>query len=253
MTTVYIAASSHFTLRELGVWDYEAHPMSVLISYAYLANWRNFRAKFPLMKPTRLMLDSGAFTAFNRGTVVDVDALIEETKSPEWNEAVALDVIGSAEGSRKNADYMRARGSRAFPVFHIGEDWSLLDHYCDHWPKVGLSCRFGEPLETSLRFYEQAFARRWPHAFHSFGWIQQEALLRFPFHSADASSPTITAMHRMFAFKGRGRFLVKRKVPGVSALLSQRGQNLFFARILDMERYLKDRWAREMITLGGVR
>lgn len=91
------------------------------------------------------------------------------------------------------------------PVFHIGDPWDLLTWYCERFPKVGLSCRFGEPEAVSLRFYEQCFARAWPHRFHSFGWVDDMALSRFPFHSADAATWGVApTAYRRFVFKKRG-------------------------------------------------
>lgn len=253
MTVIYQAVSSHFSLRQIAAWDFEKRPLSLLVSFAYLSNWRRFRSQHPSIKPLRTMLDSGAFTAFNRGTAIDIEALARETMTGEWTESVALDVIGDADGSYRNAVRMKELGSTAFPVFHIGEPWELLARYCEGWDKVGLSCRFGEPYETSHKFYAQAFARQWPHKFHSFGWVQQEALQSFPFHSADAATTTLTAINRLFAFKGKGRFMVKRSLPGVPTDLAGRGQELMIMRFLDLERHLRDAWAKELAVLEAKR
>lgn len=187
MTTVVLAMGGH---QHDGVtfadWDWDQYPLGILVALPYLPAYR--RIDTASWRPTMRILDSGAFSAWKSGKVVDIDALVEASKDPYWDETVGLDVIGSAEGSRKNLDYMRAKGSPAMPVFHIGDDWGLLEHYCRNWDKVGLSCRFGEPVKESLRFYEQCFARQWPHKFHSFGWTAAAMLRRFPFHSADSAT-----------------------------------------------------------------
>jgi hypothetical protein len=151
------------------------------------------------------MLDSGAFTAYHQGSAIDLEALIAEGVSGRWDEVVALDVIGDPDGSIANAERMRAAGCVATPVFHIGDPWEHLEHYVEHWPKVGLSCRFGEPKRESLRFYEQCFARGWPAKFHSFGWVHRDVLIRFPFASADAATWIVApASFRRCSLRKRG-------------------------------------------------
>jgi hypothetical protein len=159
--------------------------LPALVSWVYLDRWREFYGD---ALPRWGMLDSGAFTAWKSGHTIDIDELIAETKSGRWDEAVCLDEIGNPDKSFEQALYMKDQGSPAFPVFHIGEPWELLAEYCKQFPKVGLSCRFGEEVSMSWNWIEQCFARAWPHRFHSFGWIDRRLLLRYPWHSADASS-----------------------------------------------------------------
>lgn len=187
MTMIYLATVGAPAEPEVFErWDWDTYPFGLLVALPYVPA---FRRQFkPSWRACGFMLDSGAFSAWKSGKATDIDALIEESKDPFWTESVGLDVIGSASGSRENMDYMREQGSPAMPVFHIGDPWELLAHYCANWPKVGLSCRFGEPIKESLRFYEQCFARAWPHRFHSFGWTAPNALRRFPFHSADSAT-----------------------------------------------------------------
>lgn len=205
MTCIYFAGPGTSQLEAARLWDWERRPLSILVSFAYLDQWPRIKPYFRAPKST--MLDSGAFTAYTVGRPVNHDALLAETVKPEWDEAVGLDVIGSWEGSKANAEYALARGvTKGMPVFHIGDPWDLLKWYCERFPKVGLSCRFGEDVKTSLRFYEQCFARAWPHRFHSFGWVDPIALIRFPFHSADAATWSVApTAYRNFAIKTRGK------------------------------------------------
>jgi hypothetical protein len=167
-------------------WGWAEHPIGILVAMPYLRGFR--RHWSPEWSPLGYMLDSGAFSAWKSGKPTDIDALIEEAKRPPWTEVVGLDVIGSAEGTRRNMDTMRARGCAAMPVFHHGDPMEFLDYYCEHWDKVGISCRFGESRAESVRFVEQCFARAWPHRFHSFGWTEPAMLRSVPFHSADSST-----------------------------------------------------------------
>lgn len=204
MTTLYLAGPTGPVIEAVRRWDWETRPMSVLVSFAYLKEWARVRPYF--RAPKSLMLDSGAYTAYQLGRAIDHDALLAEMARPEWTEAVGLDVIGDWQGSKRNAEYALARGAqKGMPVFHIGDPWDLLAWYCDRFPKVGLSCRFGEPIGDSIRFYGQCFARHWPHRFHSFGWIDEKALFTYPFHSADAATWVLAATKfKNMATKKRG-------------------------------------------------
>jgi hypothetical protein len=168
-------------------WDWKRDPLSILISYFYIKQWRVCKGE-ELFAPRHTVLDSGAFSAWNIGKEVDIAGLTVESGRPYWQESVALDVIGNPDKSLANALWMKKQGSPAYPVFHYGEPWDLLIEYKKHFPKVGLSCLFGEKKSMSLKWVEQCFSRGWPHRFHSFGWIKDSVLMAFPWHSADASS-----------------------------------------------------------------
>lgn len=140
----------------------------------------------------RMMLDSGAFAAWNSGRVVDLLELAAAIRRLGWSESVALDVIGDWQASKTNAIKMRLMGSPAMPVFHVGDPWELLDFYCEHWPKVGLGGMVGATgrgRAVGMRMWlDRVFARAWPHRFHAFGQTGADILFRYPFHSADSSS-----------------------------------------------------------------
>lgn len=234
MTTIYFAGPGTSQLEAVRRWNWEERPLSVLVSFAYLQGWKAIAPYF--RKPKSMMLDSGAFTAYTSGKVIDHDALLAEMMKPEWDEAVGLDVIGDHRGSKANAEYAHSKGvTKGMPVFHIGDPWDLLAWYCARFPKVGLSCRFGEDVKTSLRFYEQCFARAWPHKFHSFGWVEDQALVRFPFHSADAATWSVApTAYRNWVFKKRGKPVQKH--------LSVEGRDML---TFGVQNHMETMWRRE--------
>lgn len=251
MTTIYFAMSGGGNAMESArLWDWDARPLAVLVSFAYLRNWQTAKTYF--RRPRRLMLDSGAFSAYQLGWEIDHDALLAEAATPQWDEAVGLDVIGSWEGSLANAQYALARGvTKAMPVFHIGDPWHVLDFYRANFPKVGLSCRFGESVKTSMRFYEQCFARAWPHRFHSFGWVQDDPLAAFPFHSADAATWAVApTAYRNWLFKRRGRYVQQHLSVEGRQMLTYGVQNHMEA-MYRREQQLLDRWADTLAKLEG--
>lgn len=78
----------------------------------------------------RLMVDSGAFTAWNAGKPVSLDDYCEFLDSIEHLRpfhAVQLDVIGDEEASWNNYEKMRARGYDVLPVFTRGSSVEALE------------------------------------------------------------------------------------------------------------------------------
>lgn len=238
MTHLYMAYGGWDRWAATG-WDWEENPINFLVALPYLKTYEAHAEKHGY-QPRRLMLDSGAFSAWRSGKAIDIDELITATKESRWNESVGLDVIGSWEGSRDNLDYMREQGSAAMPVFHIGDPWDRLTYYCENWAKVGLSCRFGEPENASRTFYDQCFARAWPHPFHSFGWMSN-VLYDYPFHSADAS----TWMQAPLAWGNSRTFGAVRGLSTKHALKMVRKDLIHYGV---MEQRLKHRWKKELDT-----
>jgi len=241
MTALFFAWNGNsWANKTLVEWDWEAKPLHILVSNAYLKGYRRLSKDYG--KPLSTMLDSGAFTAWKSGKQVDIDQLIAECKTGGWDECVALDVIGDSEGSIKNSHYMRDAGLKVIPVYHYGEPWEVLDEYCKFFGHVGLSCRFGEPVKKSIAWVEQCFARHWPHLFHSFGWVDSRILDRVPFDTADAATwqlaPTAFGNWKSF---------------GRNAKLGVRCNNESDLRLnteidhyLEMQRDLEGKWAAQL-------
>lgn len=104
-------------------------PLNVLVAFPYLT---------PLLVEdlgktgsVRLIIDSGAFTAWASGKPIALDdycRFLETTPLKPWRYFV-LDVIGDAHASRQNYETMLARGLNPIPVFTPGETLEVLDEY----------------------------------------------------------------------------------------------------------------------------
>lgn len=206
MTDLFLAGPVTIEHVFLAGWPHTEKPLNLLVSHAY----KRQVCDATLPPTARLMLDSGAYTAWSTGQVIDMNGLILAGMDPRYTDVVALDVIGDADASVRNALKMKAAGSRAFPVFHYGDPWEHLALYCREFKQVGLSCRFGEPVKKSLAWLEQSFARGWPCRFHSFGWTSYQVLGRFPFDSADSTTWFYAYRYGSCGFMGP-RTNVKRK------------------------------------------
>lgn len=158
-----------------------------LVSYAYLQGYKKlwdagFRSVF---------VDSGAWSAFNSGTIIDIDAFIEWGKSVEDEvDAIAsLDDIKDAQKSFENYHYITKKGLDVWPVYHFGEPEKYLraylsetDHICIGG-LVGTGISLGS-IRTGLNwlFYTYGTGIK----VHTFGLNCFDILFQFPIYSTDA-------------------------------------------------------------------
>lgn len=249
MTQIYFASSPRADLLEVtfGGWDWQAKPLNILVAFPFVEVWHaENEGKGNNWATKATMLDSGAFSAWSVGKVIDMDALCEEAKKPCWTEVVALDVIGDPDASLKNALEMRSRGLTVMPVFHYGEPWDLLQTYKEEFDRVGIASTTVRELDTRLRWTRQCFARAYPAKFHSFGWVKKEVLLEFPFVTADSSS-----------WAAGTRFGVSKMMPGVKvpkkSEVGVSNADLRFEILcyLDLQAECVERWKHELSWVGS--
>lgn len=256
--------------------NYEIGCRNRLLSYAFLDDWarKAFLYWVEHGQPDHsLFLDCGAFSAFTKKAVIDLDeycAYIEAHASAITAYA-ALDVIGDWRATLANLDVMLKRGLHPVPCFHRGEPWEILDALARDHPYIALGGMVGgdgtrgTTSEDSLRPYLDACWRRigrhWPVKVHAYGVMAQWVLERYPFYSADSSNAIMGAgMGRVNRFaagqlKSEGwQDDVKRTLDGVvadgigrtgaksqSAHAGRRRRNV--EAQLALERYVTDLWA----------
>jgi hypothetical protein len=149
------------------------------------------------MQKTALFLDSGAFSAFTQGTTIDIDSYITFIKEfkDKVNVYVNLDVIGSAEDSWKNQEYMESKGLHPLPVFHLQDGIEYL-HRCLKYPYFCLGgMASGATTQQRLDFLDKCWdiicdtPDRLPKSkVHGLGMTSLDLLFRFPWWSVDSSS-----------------------------------------------------------------
>ncbi len=151
------------------------------------------------LKPTeQVFLDSGAFGAWSKGRVIDIQVYIEYLKKHKDRFAVYanLDVIGDPEKTLENQKIMEAAGLHPLPTVHYGADDKYLHFYGANYPYIALGGLV--PLTK-----ERAKLRNWlNHCFkiltpyirdkglkiHGFGMGSSDVLSQYPFYSADSTS-----------------------------------------------------------------
>lgn len=88
----------------------------------------------------RVLVDSGAFTAWKAGTKIDLDAycrFLESLGDLAWR-YFTLDVIGDPAATQKNYETMLARGFKPIPIFTRGESPSVLEDFYKTSDVVGI-------------------------------------------------------------------------------------------------------------------
>lgn len=87
-----------------------------------------------------VFLDSGAFSALNRGVEIDLDAYINFLHTHKGKLAVYanLDVIGNPLKSLQNQQVMEKKGLEPLPCYHAGEPRDLFIHYIENYEYIGI-------------------------------------------------------------------------------------------------------------------
>lgn len=193
-----------------------------LVSYVYpsqLSGW------FEVTKntPGNIMVDSGAFSAWNKGKEIDLGAYIEYAheairKGEELNKKVYivnLDVIPGQVGQTrgliknrkkdnrdlieqaakqgyKNMHTMLRNGITPIHVFHQGEDWKWLDRMLGHTNYIGISPANDLGVSVKKRWIESVFEYLYKKNAdvdtHGFAVWMVSVLRKFPWTSCDAAT-----------------------------------------------------------------
>ena len=224
----------------------DASRPALLISFVYLKGWLKARGQVAYRD---WALDSGAFTAHRSGETIDLRAYTSAAKEllatdPTLKEVMALDVIGDAKASRRNADAMMEAGVPGIPTFHFGSKFDHLLGIARDFPKIALGgCARLRP-DSRRGWIRECFARVWPKKIHGFGIIDQRTIMAFPFHSVDASSWELSPM-------GFGLW----KSFGTKHLRwhgSSQNLRSEIEHYLKLERLVRSRWRRDMELLERV-
>lgn len=163
----------------------------MLISFAYVGTWVPTKHLGEISSASSgLMIDSGAFTAWRKGTPIGLEAyanwLADEAPVHEW--AIGLDVIGDADASMANWQELRARFPKLIPVWHEGDPTEHLAEYVAHADLIGLGRTDGRRSETkTFEFYDDALNRYPDAAFHALGNSSPVQLEGYPFTSFDST------------------------------------------------------------------
>jgi hypothetical protein len=247
------------TLREL-------RPPNVLVSFAYkktlhLVDYR----------PAYLLIDSGAFTAWNAGRPVALAeylAFARELRA-DYPDAlfINLDVIPGQAGrdpsraereaamrrSLEHADALRAAGLRVMEVFHQGENVSFFEQLLARrrdGEVLGLSPRNDVSLKARVEWLREVLGTLLVHyersslpPTHGLAATAKAMLAAFPFYSADSSSWNLGyryghALKESFALGRQTSFPSSRPLAVQNQLT-----RTTLRRFMRLERFMNTLWA----------
>lgn len=163
---------------------------ALLVSYYYIAQFRKDRDHYLFRDWS---MDSGAFSAENSGKKIDLAAYMDEclrllATDPKLTEVFSLDDISDWRKSDQNTRAMWRAGIPAIPTFHWGEPWDVLIGMARDYPKISIGGVVGKTKAIKDRWVGQVFARVWPKKIHGLGMTAEDLVMKYPFHSVDASS-----------------------------------------------------------------
>lgn len=129
----------------------EGGAKNYLISYWYDMKGKTIRKLREQIPDASIMLDSGAYTAYQRKKVIDVNEYIKFVNEhmDVVDYYVALDVIRDGPASYDNYLKMKDAGLKPMPVHHLGDDIEYLKKYCKDSDYVGIGG--ATRLKTSQR------------------------------------------------------------------------------------------------------
>ena len=169
--------------------DIGIDPFPMLMAYYDYRKTKITRQK----ATSKVLLDSGAFSAYKRKIIIDVKDYIAFIKynKKQVDHVVALDVFNQDQESYTNYMIMRDAGIDCIPVFHIDANQKYLKLYTKETSYIGIG---GVALLSTANrrpFIDKIF-REYPDptqiGFHGFGIGDEALLMQYPWKSVDFRS-----------------------------------------------------------------
>lgn len=149
-----------------------------------------------------LFLDSGAYSAFTRNITIDIDEYIQYIKDNQKyiTQYAVLDIIGDAEGTLRNQQYMESKGLNPIPCYHYGEATEYLKNYVSNYDYIALGGLVGSGVSEQLKFFlDETWGRFLTNKdgtakikVHGFGMTSVPLMKRYPWYSVDSTSWVLT-------------------------------------------------------------
>lgn len=171
----------------------ERPALNLLVSYPYFT--KGMRAVFDARDPSEfnLMLDSGAFSAWNTGGAISLDDYCAFVRSlpADWNvDAIQLDVIGDHKATFKNFLAMLDQGVDAIPVYTRGAPLNDREKMYERKDYVAIGGMVKSP--EYLAFVRHFMRTNHDRRVHWLGYTDLADVKRYAPTSVDSSSITST-------------------------------------------------------------
>jgi len=137
--------------------------------------------------------DSGGFSAMTQGVNIKVEEYAAWVKRYKhlFNTYANLDDITSAENTLNNQHALEDMGLEPLPVFHVNEDWKVLEQYIEKYPYIALGgmVPYMRYTKRIMPWIIKAFKLAGDKSvFHGFGATSWEVIKSLPWYSVDSSS-----------------------------------------------------------------
>lgn len=188
----------------------EENGNNILFSYAFFKDVAKVQKVFGDFVPENIIVDSGAFSVWSKGDVVDIKKYESFCKTlkdfiPVKNEMrfVNLDVLPgqfgriptqmereeSAARGWQNMLYLESKGLKVIPVYHQYESLDWLHRMMEHTDYIGISPANDASSLSKESFMKTTFSiTRNKIRCHGFAVTGYSQLIKFPFYSVDSSS-----------------------------------------------------------------
>jgi hypothetical protein len=162
----------------------------ILYSYYYV------QKKETLNFVNSYFLDSGAFSAWRKSVIIDIEKYISFVQFHKNSiETFAnLDVIGDPIATWKNQRIMESYNLNPIPCFHFGEDLKWLKKYVERYEYVALGGMVGKTKRKALILWlDQVFKIIEKTKTHGFGITDLLLLKKYPWYSVDSTTHAVAA------------------------------------------------------------
>lgn len=201
-------------------------------------------------------VDSGAFSAFSRKTILDVNKYIEFIKQNDIKTYAALDVIYDPKATRRNFEIMLGEGLNPIPTFHYNTDIKELRYYMQY-PYIALGGlvplaaqrkKLESWLEYCFSYLEKPIIEQGLKV-HGFGVMNLELLRRYPFYSVDSTSWRISSKYGLMYKEQEAQEKPIRDTSENAEFLRQENNTIVLSQrnidiYIEAEKFLTKLWAK---------
>ena len=133
------------------------------------------------------LIDSGAYTAWKSGKVIELQDYIDWNKSTGWENYIMLDVLEDEEASKRNYEEMVKQGLRPMYVMSkFDTDFDYMETTLKVNPYVCMGGLYSSSKEWVMKKTTEAHNRG--AKIHALGYVRTPEMYQCPVYSVDSSS-----------------------------------------------------------------
>jgi hypothetical protein len=159
------------------------------------------------LQDSRVIIDSGAFTAWKAGKTIDINeycSFIKNLPFEPWKYFM-LDVIGDPNKTKKNYEVMLGQGLHPIPIFTRGDDLTELDNYYKTSDIVGVGGLVG--TKGNNGFVKGIMEKINGRKVHLLGFTKADFISYYRPYMCDSSSWAMTLLYGTIKlYVGKGKF-----------------------------------------------